>query len=228
MPAPLSIVIPTLNAAPHLGPTLGALGEALTEGLIAEVILSDGGSEDDIATIAEATGATLVTGPPGRGGQIARGCAAAKGDWLLILHADSAPAPGWAAATRAHMNAHPGCAGYFDLRFDASGTMARVTAAWANRRARLGLPYGDQGLLIRGALYKSVGGTPDIPLMEDVALARALGRARLRPIGHMIVTSAKRYTHDGWLRRGARNLSTLALYFAGISPERLAARYNRR
>ncbi|MEM8789470.1 MAG: TIGR04283 family arsenosugar biosynthesis glycosyltransferase [Pseudomonadota bacterium] len=227
MPAPISVLIPTLNAAPHLGPTLACLTEGLTAGLIREVILSDGGSTDDIAQIAEGVGARLMTGPPGRGGQLARAAAAARGDWLLALHADSRPAPGWAGAVQAHIAGHADRAGYFDLRFDRTGPAPRLVAGWANLRARAArLPYGDQGLLMPAALYRHVGGYRDMPLMEDVALARALGR-RMRPLGHVIVTSADRYVRDGWLRRGARNLSTLALYRLGADPVWLAQRYRR-
>lgn len=224
MAAPLSIVIPTLNDAEALGPTLARLAEALTDGLIRELILTDGGSSDDIAGVAEAAGAVLVTGPPGRGGQLARGAAAAKGEWLLFLHADTLPAPGWAAAVRRHMEEAPDRAGWFRLRFDDPGFPARWTAGWANLRARaLGLPYGDQGLLLRRDLYARAGGHPDIPLMEDVALVR---RLPLRELGAEAVTSARRYRRDGWLRRGARNLTTLALWRLGVRPERLARLYN--
>jgi hypothetical protein len=87
------------------------------------------------------------------------------------------------------------------------------------------LPYGDQGLLISRGLYTRVGGYPQIPLMEDVALARRLGRRRLAPIDACATTSAERYVAEGWLRRGGRNLTNQALYFLGVSPERLAARY---
>jgi hypothetical protein len=86
------------------------------------------------------------------------------------------------------------------------------------------LPYGDQGLLVRRDVYDAAGGYDRIPLMEDVALAR---RLPLRAIPAIAVTSAARYRRDGWLRRGWRNLSTLALWFAGVSPERLARRYRR-
>lgn len=228
MSAPLSIIIPTRNAAPVIGPTLAALTEGLGEGLVQELILSDGGSEDDIAEVAEAVGARLVTGAPGRGGQLVRGIAAARGAWLLVLHADSVPAPGWAAAVRAHLADHPEQAGYFDLRFDSARWAARWTAGWANLRARvLGLPYGDQGLLIARSLYDRMGGYPEIPLMEDVALADRLGRRHLRPLGHQITTSSARYEAAGWWRRGARNLSTLALYRMGRDPVALSRRYRR-
>jgi rSAM/selenodomain-associated transferase 2 len=226
MSAPLSVVIPTLDAADRIGPCLGALGEGVA-GLIREVILADGGSSDAIAAVADASGARLVTAKRGRGAQLAAGARAARGDWLLFLHADTVLAPGWTEAVRRHIAAAPGHAGYFRLAFDSGHPMARITAGWANLRARtFRLPYGDQGLLIARTVYQRVGGHPEIPLMEDVALARRLGR-RLVPIDAVAVTSADRYARDGWVRRGARNLSTLALWFAGASPERLARRYRR-
>ena len=126
----------------------------------------------------------------------------------------------WAGWTRA-VNAPLGTAdaGYFRLRFDRGG---RAVAAWANLRAALfGLPYGDQGLLIRQSLYARVGGYPDIPLMEDVALVRAL-RGHLVRLDATAVTSAERYRKQGWVRRGARNCWTLARYFAGADVAALA------
>ena len=226
MSAPLSVVIPTLDAAHRIGPCLGALGEGIEE-LIHEVILADGGSTDATREAADATGARLVRTAPGRGTQLAAGARAAGGAWLLFLHADTVLAPGWTGAVRRHIAARPDHAGYFRLAFASRHPMARVTAGWANLRARaLGLPYGDQGLLIARALYDRVGGYPDIPLMEDVALARRLGR-RLVALDAVAVTSAERYARDGWVRRGARNLTTQALWFLGVPPERLAGRYRR-
>ncbi|MHA3914488.1 TIGR04283 family arsenosugar biosynthesis glycosyltransferase [Halovulum sp. GXIMD14793] len=226
MPAPLSVIIPTLNAADGIGPTLAGLTEGLDAGLIHELILADGGSADDIENVADAAGVVLITGTPGRGQQLARGALAAKGDWLLFLHADTVLTPGWAGAVLAHMQGHSEAAGYFTLRFDARGVLPRIVAGWANLRSWMfGLPYGDQGLLVSAELYRAVGGFPDIPLMEDVAISRRL-RGRLRPLGHKAITSAARYRRDGWLRRGWRNLSTLILYFAGRSPEQLVQRYS--
>ncbi len=226
MSAPLSVIIPTLDAAGRIGPCLGALGDGVV-GLIGEVIFADGGSSDAIAEVADATGARLVLAPRGRGTQLAAGARAARGRWLLFLHADTVLAPGWVEAVMRHIALGPDRAGYFRLAFASPHPMARVTAAWANLRSRaLRLPYGDQGLLISRALYDRSGGFPEIPLMEDVALACRLGR-RLAPLDGVAVTSAEGYARQGWVRRGARNLSTLALWFAGVSPERLAERYRR-
>ena len=226
MSAPVSVVIPTLEAAARIGPCLGALTEGLMRGLIAELVLADGGSTDDIAGVADAAGARLVEAPRGRGQQLAAGARAARGAWLLFLHADTVLSPGWAEAAARHMAQAPDRAAYFRLALDSAHPMARVVAAWANLRARaLHLPFGDQGLLVSRTLYDRVGGYPEIPLMEDMALARRLGRA-LVPLDAVALTSAERFARDGWLRRGARNLGTQALWPAGVPPERLARRYH--
>lgn len=227
MRAPLSVIIPTLDSAASLGPTLASVFEAVEDGLLGELILADGGSSDAISELADEVGALLVQAPQGRGGQMAAGALAAQGDWLLFLHSDTVLSNGWPAAVRAHM-AHGRKAGYFQLRFDAEGFAPRFVAGWANLRASLfGLPYGDQGLLIPSLTYRQTGGFQDIPLMEDVALARAL-RGNLRPLQATATTSATRYLQEGWFWRGGRNLGLLAQYFLGRSPEKLAKRYQNR
>lgn len=228
MRAPVSVILPTLNAAAALPRTLGALGEGLSAGLIREVVLSDGGSTDATARIAAEAGARMVSGAPSRGGQLRRGAEAASGDWLLVLHADSVLGPGWAQAVLSHLADRPERAGHFRLVFDAPGVAPALVAGWANLRSGLfGLPYGDQGLLISRVLYDRVGGYPDISLMEDVAMARAL-RGHLCTLDAPIVTSAARYREEGWARRGARNLTLLARYLGGADPDRLARAYRKR
>ena len=228
MTAPITVIIPTLNATRHLPATTEALLPGLTDGLIADLILSDGGSEDDIATVAHELGARLMTGDKGRGGQIARGVAAANTPWLLILHADTHLSATWATSARIHMENAPDKAGWFRLKFRATGLAPKIVAAGANLRARfLGLPYGDQGLLIHRDLLDAVGGIPEIPLMEDVALARRL-KGHLIPLDALARTSAERYETEGWTRRILRNLTTLLRYKLGQAPETLATRYERR
>ena len=229
MSAPVSAVIPTLDVAERVGPCLAALAEGAFAGLIAEVVFADGGSSDGTETVAEAVGARLVTAPRGRGSQLRAGAEAARAPWLLFLHADTVLAPGWTDPVAEFVAGPPDRAAHCRLRFASPAAMARVTEGWANLRARVfALPYGDQGLLVSRALYHAVGGYPDGPLMEDVALVRRIGRRRLRTLPVVATTSAERYEREGWMRRGALNLSTLALHLAGADPRRLAKRYHRR
>lgn len=228
MPAPLSVVIPTLNSADVLPETAEALLSGATSGLIRELVVSDGGSTDNTREIAKELGAVWVDGPKGRGGQIGRGVAASGGDWVLILHADTHLSENWDEVARAHMNTGEARAGYFGLRFRATGIAASLIAAGANFRSRLfGLPYGDQGLLISRSLLDSVGGVPDMPLMEDVELARRL-KGRMQRLDGWAMTSAERYQTDGWGRRVLRNLRTLVRYRLGVAPEDLVASYDSR
>lgn len=224
MRAPISVIIPTLNAEAHLGACLTALMPALEAGLIRELIVSDGGSDDATRAVAKAWGAEVVTGAPSRGGQLARGCARAQGAWLLVLHADTVLQAGWVGPAILHLDTRR--AGWFRLAFARGGRAGRIVAGWANLRSRFGLPYGDQGLLLPRALYADVGGYPDQPLMEDVALVRAL-KGKLAPIDAVAETSAARYRAQGWMRRGARNLWTVLRYFSGVSPTELAESYRR-
>lgn len=223
MRARLSVVIPTLNAGTALPACLSALMQGVEAGLIRELVISDGGSQDATPIIAEEAGAILVTGAPSRGGQLRRGIAASRGEWLLILHADSILPEDWPSMIEAKLSSgHPA---HFRLRFNTRGLAPTLVAAWANLRARLfRLPYGDQGLLISRAEYDAVGGFDDIPLMEDVAMARKLGQ-RLTVLPGAITTSAAKYHRDGWIRRGARNLGLLIRYLLGGDPERLARKY---
>ena len=226
MRAPISIVIPTLDAAESLPETVAPLIDAVTEGAVRDLVISDGGSEDQTSAIAERLGATIVTGPKGRGGQIARGIEAAGAPWLLILHADTQLSPDWLPAVEAHMAHHPSMAGWFRLRFRARGVAPRIVETGANLRARfLGLPYGDQALFVHRDTLTEVGGMPTLPLMEDVALARRL-KGRLRPLDAEASTSADRYLAEGWTVRTVRNLANLTRYLFGAEPETLAARYD--
>jgi len=200
----LDVVIPTLNAAASLARTLAALGPQA--GLSLRVTVCDGGSRDATQSIAREAGARVVTAPAGRGQQLAAGAEASQAPWLFFLHADSQPGDGWAAAIA-----------YFRLRLDSPDPRARRVERVVGWRSRaLGLPYGDQGLILSRAFYRRLGGFAALPLMEDVELVRRIGRRRLVPLSADMMTSARRYERDGWLLRPLRNLSCLALYFAGV------------
>ncbi len=227
MRAPISVVIPTLNAEAALATCLQALYQGVQAGLIRELIVVDGGSTDDTVLLAREAGAEVLEVAPSRGGQLQAGCARARGDWILALHADSVLQDGWADVVAAHLGAARPAA-CFRLRFDDTATMARITACWANLRSRwLGLPFGDQGLLMRRDMYLQSGGYADQPLMEDIALVRALpGRVRL--LDARVTTNADRYRHQGWARRGACNLWLQLRFLCGAAPENLARSYERK
>jgi rSAM/selenodomain-associated transferase 2 len=222
---PISVVVPTLDAADTMPQLLRTLRSAP---LVREIIVADGGSRDGTLAAAEAAGARIVVAARGRGSQLGAGAARATGQWLLFLHADCRLEPGWEDAVEAFLAAPQASrrAGYFDLALDDPAPAARRLeriVAWRCRA--LALPYGDQGLLISRALYDAVGGFAPLPLMEDVDLARRLGRRRLARIGARSIASARRYRHDGYWRRPLRNLLCLSLYFAGLRPERILRLY---
>lgn len=209
MTANLSIIIPTLNAAALLPETLAALtGQR-------EVIIVDGGSTDATLAIAAAAGVRFMIAPRGRGTQLVTGIAAAKGPWLLLLHADTSLSANWRTA----MHSDPSRAGYFRFRLASNDPRARRLerlVAWRSRV--LGLPYGDQGMLIHRDLLRQIGGMKPLPLMEDVDLVRRLGPSRLIPLNADAITSAQKWETQGYLRRSARNLFCLFLWFAGVPP----------
>jgi rSAM/selenodomain-associated transferase 2 len=224
----ISVVIPTLNAGDDLPRTLGALADAMVDGLLREVIVSDGGSTDQTLEVADDAGCVILRGPPGRGTQILAGTQTARADWLLILHADTVPDEDWAAIAARHIETPggEGKAGVFRLKFSEGGLRARIVATGANARTRLfGLPYGDQGLLIHRALLEEVGSYRAIPLMEDVDLVRRIGRVRLKVLDAICVTNSKRYRRDGWVRRSVANLWLLGRFLLGANPESLAREY---
>ena len=233
MPQPplLSIVLPTRNAAAHLEKTLAAIADA-TRNLDCECIVADGGSSDDTLKVAKRFGATVVTGDtallPNRGAQLREGARIARGEWLFFLHADTKPEPAWAEVTQAFMavpeNYHMAAIFHFQLasRKPAARRLERLVA-WRTRA--LGLPYGDQGLLLSRALYDAIGGFSSIPIMEDVDIVRRLGRSRLAFLDAVLLTSAERYEREGYWQRPLRNLFCLTLYFLGVSPKRLLRIY---
>ena len=219
------MVVPTLNVADTLQNLLGQLRRVE---IVKEIIIVDGGSADDTVAISRAAGAQVVVAPRGRGVQLAAGAAAAGGDWLLFLHADCRLARGWEPVVAAFIAA-PGAnghAGYFDFALDDPAPAARRLeriVAWRCRA--LALPYGDQGLLIPRDLYRMLGGFAPLPLMEDVDMARRLGRRRLARIGVQCISSPQRYRRDGYWLRPLRNLLCLSLYLLGIPAHRIVRLY---
>jgi rSAM/selenodomain-associated transferase 2 len=228
MRAPISVIIPTLNDAAQMPDSLARVMEGLNAGVLRELVISDGGSEDDISKLASEVGAEFITGVAGRGGQLRRGADVAQGDWLLFLHADTWLPNDWSEQVLDHIQANVHGAQnalVFSLSFRGGGLMARVTAGWANLRSRaFELPYGDQALLISRKHYDLIGGYPDQPVMEDVAIARKL-KGRIVVSSLCVQTDPSRYQANGWLRQGGLNLWRLVRYLLGANPVQLHRGY---
>lgn len=222
----LTVIIPTLNAAATLPATVACLAEWRRP---MEVVVSDGGSTDGTDAVAEGLGAVVVDSRRGRGTQLIAGAAAAAGDWLLFLHADTRLAAGWAAAvdqfTADPANGERAAAFRFALDDDARAAR-RIERMVAWRCRVFALPYGDQGLLLSRAFHERLGGFRPLPLMEDVDMVRRIGRERLTMLEPTAITSAERYRRDGYLARPLRNALCLGLYRLGV-PVRLIARIYR-
>lgn len=217
---PVTVIVPTLNAAERLARSLKSVESAHA------TVVVDGGSSDDTIGIATINGALVVTSKRGRGDQLAAGALMAKTDWLLFLHADTVLEKGWQAEVEAFTStaANETRAAVFCFALDDRSPQARRLERLVRWRSRiLALPYGDQGLLIHRKLYDATGGYRPLAIMEDVDIVRRIGRSRLCHLESRAITSAKRWQTDGWSVRSARNLLCLALYFVGV-PTRLIVR----
>ena len=171
-----------------------------------------------------------TTSPEGRGPQQNAGARLARGRWLWFVHADSQVPAGWLDAFHAIDRGSDIVGGSFAFGLDSPAWQARVLEWGVGLRVALfDLPYGDQGLFVRRVAFEQMGGFAPLPLMEDVELVRRLSRlGRLEHRRERLVTSARRWEREGWVRRSARNLMTLSLYGLGVSPDWLARRYDRR
>ena len=223
MPAPISIIIPTFNSEIALRETLSSFFEGIENGLIRELVISDSSSTNEIKLIANEVGAYFIEGPCSRGLQISKGIDNSKGDWILILHADTTLSLGW--STKLLQKIDKNFAYYFKLKFKSKSPFARILEYWAQIRSKfLGLPYGDQGVLIHRDLLNTIGGFPKIPIMEDVALADRL-TGKIKPLDVLAYTSAEKYHKNGWLRQSMNNFLTLAKYRLGKDPHQLFKLY---
>ena len=229
----ISVIIPARNAEQNLGRTLAALVPSAVDGIVRQVIVVDGGSTDGTIEVADAAGADVVKSSPGRGGQLAQGAAQARYPWLLFLHADTVLEDGWERPAisfmrRVDMGERSPAAGAFAFRLDDSGIAPRVLEGLVHLRCKmLGMPYGDQGLLIPRQLFDAVGGYKDLPILEDVDLTRRLGRRRLAMLDAKAVTSADSYKRDGYLVRMLRNQFCVALYGIGMPVNVVARLYGK-
>jgi rSAM/selenodomain-associated transferase 2 len=177
--------------------------------------------------VAAARGARVVRAPRGRGRQLVAGVASATGAWLLMLHADARLPTTALRAAEAVVDRPEVEAAAWPLAIAGRGAWLRWVERSAALRWRLtGLVYGDQGLLVRRAVYDAVGGYPDTDIMEDVVLARRLAqRTRVVRLPEPIIADARRWQREGRVRGTVRNVTLLSLFLAGVAPDRLARWY---
>lgn len=224
-PKALSIVIPCLNEARSIGQLLETLQDARAAGV--ELVLVDGGSVDPTVALSAPRVDKLVHSVAGRARQMNAGAAAAAGEVLWFLHADSVIRADFPARIIAAMAATTRGWGRFDIRLSGRHPLLRVIGFMMNWRSRLtGIATGDQGIFVRRALFTRVGGFPLIPLMEDIAISRQLKRgSRPLVISQRLVTSSRRWEESGIIPTVLLMWRLRWAYFFGADPAQLAERY---
>jgi rSAM/selenodomain-associated transferase 2 len=188
------------------------------------VILVDGGSDDATSEVAARfSGVRLLTSPRGRARQMNAGARAARGDILLFLHADTWLPEGALGAVSAALEDARVVGGRFDVRFDSPRPVLRMIAFFMNLRSRAsGISTGDQAIFVRRDVFETMGGYPDIPLMEDIELSRRLKRrGHLAALSSRVTTSGRKWEREGAVRTMALMWALRFLYMIGVSPARL-------
>jgi rSAM/selenodomain-associated transferase 2 len=219
----LTIVLPVLNEAAIIVAALQALAPLRVRG--AEIIVADGGSRDGTARLAQPFADRIITVRRGRGASMNAGAALGTGDVLLFLHADTALPDGTDRLIDAAL-AHRAW-GRFDLRIAGRHPLLAVVARMINWRSRLtGVATGDQAIFVSRKTFAAVGGFPDLPLMEDIAVSRRLKRL-CRPfcIATPAVTSGRRWERNGVARTILLMWRVRLSYYLGVEPALLARLY---
>ncbi|MGH7857937.1 MAG: TIGR04283 family arsenosugar biosynthesis glycosyltransferase [Candidatus Binatia bacterium] len=217
------MIVPARNEAEGIAATL----ERLREPEVLEVIVVDGASEDGTAEQARAHADRVVSSPPGRARQMNAGARVARADVLFFLHADTLVPRGFARAIASACRAEAVIGGRFDVDVGAPGLAYRAISGGINLRSRWTRVFtGDQGLFIRREAFERLGGFPEMPLLEDLALSIAMKRhGRVACLRERVTTSARRWEREGVVRTVLWMWALRALYFLGVSPERLARLY---
>lgn len=219
----LSIIMPARNEAAHIVASLLPLQSLRGE---LEIIVVDGGSTDDTAALATPLSDQLLKSPPGRARQMNAGAAAASAETLLFLHADT-QLPANFMQLIAQALGEEKRWGRFDVKLQPSSPLLHLVARMMNWRSRLtGVCTGDQGIFVQRRLFTELGGYADLPLMEDIELSKRLRRYNkpvcLQPA---LTTSSRRWQQHGTLRTVVLMWWLRALYWLGVSPQRLAKWY---
>ena len=221
----VSVVVPALDEEAGLSEALGSLAPMRDAGH--EVIVVDGGSSDRTCDVATPLADRVLVAPRGRAIQMNTGAAVASGEHLVFLHADCRlPASGVAAIEGADLSGRRW--GRFDVRIEGRSPLLPIVAAFMNRRSAItGICTGDQGMFVERALFDEVGGFPAIPLMEDIALSKALRRKAGAPkcVTDRIVASGRRWDEHGALPTIAQMWALRLAYWRGEPPHALARRY---
>jgi rSAM/selenodomain-associated transferase 2 len=221
----LSIIVPTLNEAPHIVTSLQALRAARAGGV--EVIVVDGGSTDSTDLLARPWADQVLTSPRGRAKQMNFGAVRAAGDVLLFLHADTRLPADALTAIGAALADSRAVWGRFDVQIAGRPLLLRVVAAMMNLRSRLtGVATGDQAIFVRTDAFTRIAGFPDQPLMEDIEMSKRL-RKLSRPacLHARVTTSGRRWERDGVWRTIVLMWRLRLLYWIGMRPERLVRMY---
>ena len=220
----ISIIVPALNEGAVIGELLDRLQAARSSGH--EVVLVDGGSDDD--TIAKAAGKVdlLLRNQAGRARQMNRGARESSGQWLWFLHADSCLPADWLQQLEAACSSGASPWGFFDVRLDNPRWPYRVIAWFMNRRSRLTrIATGDQGIFVRRELFFARNCYADLPLMEDIDLSRRLKGYEPACLQGPLTTSARRWEEGGILRTVLRMWSLRLAFWLGVPPRRLSRHY---
>ncbi len=225
MPERISIIIPVFNEAANI---LRAIES--TSGSEIEVIVVDGGSTDETIAAVQAQGIKVISSPAGRARQMNLGGQMATGDILLFLHADTRLPMGFDESIRQTLSLEHWIAGAFALGIDDPQRQFRWLergVQWRSVYAQM--PYGDQAIFLRTEVFKSIGGFPDLPIMEDFELVRRLQKlGKIAIIKDPVKTSARRWLQKGILQTTLINQLVVLGYLLGISPVRLAQIYRRK
>ncbi len=220
----LSLILPVLNEAATICAQLALLQQLRSGGV--ELLLVDGGSCDGTPDLARPWVDRLLESPRGRATQMNAGAHASQGEVLLFLHADTTLPPAADELIQAAMTDDV-VWGRFDVRIDGHQPLLRVVESMMNWRSRLsGIATGDQGIFVRREVFERLGGYPELPLMEDIALSRQLKRiARPVCLHERVLTSGRRWQKHGVLRTILLMWCLRASYFLGADPQQLAIRY---
>jgi rSAM/selenodomain-associated transferase 2 len=222
----ISVVIPALDESEEVAGAIGSAAPSVVGSV--EVCVVDGGSRDDTTVRARSAGARVEHSQPGRARQLQVGVEATEGEVLLFLHADTRLPRGWDLALRQALRRPDAHGGAFHFRFEGRRGVALRIVEWGARVrvALFGLPYGDQAIFLRREVLERIGGVPQVPLLEDLDLVRAIKqRGRLVALPLEAITSARRYRAGGVVRTMLRHWVVAAAWTLGADRHRIAAWY---